>query len=162
MRNKRGYSMTEKEEKKETEKATAEEKKAEILRRWDAIVMGTYQDTIVEVKYMIGGYLGGFTYVTVSRTEDGAKAEVETPSDEKAPEAKILSAEEWTGFLDTLFKELRVHNWKDHYLNPDIYDGTQWELAFTLASGLTFRHDGSNEYPENFDAFKELMEKISK
>jgi len=147
--------MTEGEEKKK--ELLAEEKKAEIMRRWYAIVMGTYRDTIVEVKYMIGGFLSGFTYVTVSRTEDGAKVEVEKPSSEEALVAKKLSSEEWIDFLDKLFKDIRVHQWKDHYLDPYIYDGTQWELEFKLASGITFRHDGSIAYPENYSTFKNLM-----
>ena len=34
--------------------------------------------------------------------------------------------------LDILFRKLYVHEWKEHYVNPDIMDGKQWKLDIIL------------------------------
>lgn len=55
-----------------------------------------------------------------------------------------------TEFLNRL-RELHIEGWKSKYIDPDILDGTQWELEIYFYDGhkpVTIA--GSNAYPDNF------------
>jgi hypothetical protein len=61
---------------------------------------------------------------------------------------------------EALLQFLKTCRWIKEYPDPGILDGIQWKLKvrtpeFKLSSG------GSNAYPGNFDAFLELLEKVT-
>jgi len=41
-------------------------------------------------------------------------------------------------------------DWKDHYINQDILDGTQWQLNVTFDNGIKIKRYGSNAYPPHW------------
>lgn len=60
-------------------------------------------------------------------------------------------------FLDGI-RELHIGEWRTSYMNPDVFDGTQWGLTIEFSDGhKPFKTGGSNAYPYNFDALKELL-----
>lgn len=58
----------------------------------------------------------------------------------------------WKAFRRKLDK-MDVWSWRKHYKSElMIMDGTQWDLQLSYPDRV-IRSSGSNEYPENFDAF---------
>ncbi|RDV11835.1 hypothetical protein DXT99_23920 [Pontibacter diazotrophicus] len=58
-----------------------------------------------------------------------------------------------------LLEFLKACNWKRRY-DSNILDGTQWELTVS-GKGISVRSYGSNAYPENFDMFLMLLNKVT-
>jgi hypothetical protein len=63
---------------------------------------------------------------------------------------------------DTLKKlvDLQVNKWKSSYCNPKIMDGSGWDLTIR-STELKKKSSGSNAYPPNFDAVREIVERAA-
>lgn len=60
-------------------------------------------------------------------------------------------------FLDGI-RNLHIGEWRTSYMNPDVLDGTQWDLTIEFSDGhKPFKTGGSNAFPYNFDALEELL-----
>ena len=52
---------------------------------------------------------------------------------------------------DTAFQ--RALTWGHHYQAADIFDGLQWSMTLSFSDGSVWEIDGSNAFPEGWDAF---------
>jgi hypothetical protein len=106
-------------------------------------------------EFSIGGYFSGnFHFIlkdeilycsqTNSHSGDAEVKPIDISQDERWE--KLIS------FLNTL-------TWKGKYEKP-ILDGTQWQLKFT-DKGFKLRASGSNDYPEDFEKFLELVREVT-
>ena len=78
-------------------------------------------------------------------------------------EEKVLikvSKEEWIKFWRKMDK-INVWEWQKDYFNPDIYDGTQWELTVQGNGRGKIKVFGSNAYPDNFQSFLNAVNLIA-
>lgn len=117
--------------------------------------------TLEKIEFSIGGYFGR-SNTTVIRFRDTdvvfEQSTFESSYYHKGhkiqnrhviPNAKPI-------FLKAL-ADLHLEKWEDDYVDPDILDGTQWELELTFKNGTARTWDGSNAYPPNFTSLCELM-----
>lgn len=109
--------------------------------------------TLREARFSYGGFLGGFTVVTLSLEGERVKRKISSRTEEEREETLYATAEQ----LKDELKSLRIGEWQRSYVNPMILDGFQWRLCFTYADGSEERFEGSNAYPHNFRELKRLF-----
>lgn len=114
--------------------------------------------TITRIVFSIGGFFGGHETRTITLTDDHLQMYVEhsfipTPTNFEIEPDYPLTKEE---LLDGL-RDVHIGEWKHHYNDWSVLDGTQWELTIEYADGKKAEYDGSNAYPFSFDAFCELI-----
>lgn len=109
--------------------------------------------------FSIGGFFGGYETRTITLDEKHLHFDVDHSPILKPSNFHVLldypcgKAE----FLDGI-RELHIGEWRTSYMNPDVLDGIQWELTIEFFDGhKPFKTGGSNAYPYNFDALKELL-----
>lgn len=72
----------------------------------------------------------------------------------------VPSGPGWNTFWATLDK-IGVWSWQARYDDPEICDGTQWEVEIDFGDGSHHvRCTGSNRYPELFQQFLEAVEAL--
>lgn len=72
----------------------------------------------------------------------------------------VPSDSDWEAFW-TAMDGLGVWNWEASYDDPEICDGTQWEVEIYFGDGSHHvRCTGSNRYPELFQQFLEAVEAL--
>lgn len=51
---------------------------------------------------------------------------------------------------------------KKYYYNPDVLDGTQWNLEVKFINEVkVLKYGGSNYFPDDFARFKKFIKKLS-
>ena len=75
------------------------------------------------------------------------------------PEPIVLTYRS-NGWSDIIRKltDLQVDKWDAEYCDPSIMDGSGWSLIVRSAE-LNIQSEGSNAYPPNFDAVREIIER---
>lgn len=69
----------------------------------------------------------------------------------------VPSVSDWETFWAALGK-IGVWSWQASYDDPEICDGTQWEIEIDLGDGShRVRCTGSNRYPRSFQQFLEAV-----
>lgn len=127
------------------------EQKAELF---DASIPAIYR-----VIFSIGGFFGAYETRTFTLDEEQLHFDVDhsiisKPSNLPIDQDYPCDKEE---FLDVI-RDLHVGEWRTNYMNPDVLDGTQWELTIEFSNGhRPFKTGGSNAYPYNFAALQELF-----
>ncbi len=120
-----------------------------------------YRDIVEFVRFRVGGYFSGTHEVKISKNESGALVEVDAfpvfDPDEIKEREKLITEKEWNKILDSLYDRLFLHEWKKKYDDPDILDGTQWELEIKLTKGRKRSYYGSNMYPPYWENLKRLF-----
>lgn len=114
---------------------------------------------ITKVIFSIGGFFGGYETRTVTLDEEHLHFDVEHSLMPKPPNLPENCDYPCTKdeFLDGI-RELHMGEWRTSYMNNDVLDGTQWELAIEFSDGhKSFKIGGSNAYPYNFDTLQELL-----
>lgn len=126
------------------------------------------------ILYLIGGYFEEYESVTLEKYGKDVRVNRSNLSN-VMNETKTTSAE----FFDEVLSEISTitQGWKNNYSNPNILDGTQWELLISVYSkkdtdrmldelngsaeinGILF-YSGSNAYPDNFVQLETYMEGI--
>lgn len=53
--------------------------------------------------------------------------------------------------------EIHMEEWKHHYDNLGVLDGTQWSLLLRFSTGGVYEFDGSNAYPYNFGKLLKVL-----
>lgn len=126
------------------------------------------------ILYLIGGYFEGYESVTLEKYGKDVRVNRSNLSN-VMNETKITSAD----FFDEVLSEISTitQGSKNNYSNPNILDGTQWELLISVYSkkdtdrmldelngsaeknGILF-YSGSNAYPDNFEQLETYMEGI--
>lgn len=124
--------------------------------------------------YLIGGYFEGYESVSLEKYGKDVRVTRSNLSN-VMNETKTTSAE----FFNKVLSEVSTitQGWKNNYSNPNILDGTQWELLISVYSkkdtdrmldelngsaeinGILF-YSGSNAYPDNFEQLETYMEGI--
>ncbi len=117
-------------------------------------------DQLTGITVLYGGFLGGTEERHISF--DGEKIVAERHGyngfyPELTDDGELYKDQSRTSLIEG-FKEFHIGRWKKRYYNPDVLDGTQWEVTFFFSDGTTVEAGGSNSFPANFRKFLKLME----
>jgi hypothetical protein len=105
--------------------------------------------------FFLGGYFHDHSYRLVLRDDVLLISDyIGLPIPEHEKTVSVMENNDWEQLLNFLDN----CRWKKRY-DSEILDGTQWELK---AKGKSFNinSSGSNAYPENFNVFLELLNKV--
>ena len=110
------------------------------------------------IKFTVGGFFGGYKTVEVAIVKDTATYKILRSGlldidKKKSPALKV--SDKWLKKLDAL----KIFNWQKDYFNPEILDGTQWELVFKDGEKI-YRGSGSNDWPENWEKFLDWLDAL--
>ena len=110
------------------------------------------------VKFTVGGFFVGYKTVEIAIVRDTATYKILRNGlldvdKKKSPDLKV--SDKWLKKLDAL----KIFNWQKDYFNPEILDGTQWELVFKDGEKI-YRGNGSNNYPENWEKFLDWLDEL--
>lgn len=128
-------------------------------------------DQVKYIFFSIGGYFGGYESIYLERGKYETSLSIRRWVEEPQTITKPAS------FFDEVLADIEkiIKKWDVDYYNPDILDGTQWEILLSnhskeetdrLASetdkvedipGVRFS-SGSNDYPKNFRKLEKYME----
>lgn len=61
-------------------------------------------------------------------------------------------------YLDSLFHI--IDDWKKEYISTAFLDGNEWKLSITYIDGKTKEYSGKACFPNNFEAFERLNQKL--
>lgn len=108
-----------------------------------------FPDAVTGILFSEGGYFGGCDVVEITGDENGCHSVYRhLPAPDTAqPYSLDLPASAWKTLMDILFRQLCVHEWKKSYVDPHVFDGTQWSLELRLTEGRHYIIDGSNKFP---------------
>ncbi|MEZ6096044.1 MAG: hypothetical protein R3C03_17775 [Pirellulaceae bacterium] len=100
-----------------------------------------------KLSFFIGGYMG------VSHRVEWNGAALEYQLFERHYSTKefdlfVPSPVFWVDFWNSI-RRIGVTNWKPHYEDSTILDGTHWKLELVW-SDISILSEGSNEYPDGF------------
>ena len=72
--------------------------------------------------------------------------------------SSIISEEKVYEYLRTLFSI--IDNWNKEYINTRIIDSGNWKLSIIYSNGNKKEYSGKSSYPNNFEAFERLNQKL--
>ena len=75
----------------------------------------------------------------------------------KTPEQRQEYSVKKTQEILQCFSDIRMIHWKHKYCDPDIMDGTSWELTVKFTNGKKSKYYGVNAYPENWEVLVDLF-----
>lgn len=123
--------------------------------------------------YSIGGYFGGHETIYLERGEIETKLSLRHWMKEPETKSKPLD------YFDEVLADIEkiIKKWDAEYFDPDVMDGTQWEILLSthskeetdrLADETEKIEDitgvrvssGSNDYPKNFRKLEKYMERL--
>ena len=70
----------------------------------------------------------------------------------------IISEEKVFKYLRNLFGI--IDNWDKEYINTSMIDGSSWKLSIIYSNGNKEEYNGRSSYPNNFEAFERLNQKL--
>lgn len=110
-----------------------------------------------------GGYSGPSYYYYINKVEDKYQfrfgySEDGRRIDNNLEDESLNRIDYQKSDYDAFIKELKeiIKDWKDNYDEPNVIDGTQWNLDL-LENDKHYR--GTNKFPDNFDEFTNLLKK---
>ena len=111
-----------------------------------------FPDVLTGIMFTEGGYFLGGYVIEITRNEKGAHFKYENHPGGGRFELPLsadidLTEAQWKQLMDVLFDKLCVHEWKQRYFAPGVFDGTQWELELRMTGGRCYRIQGSNGFP---------------
>ncbi|WP_206663775.1 hypothetical protein [Pelotomaculum schinkii] len=111
--------------------------------------------------FSLGGYFGGYHSLSIAKAETGAVATYTPPLSVSYMQSieKQLSTEEWLEFVHGLYR-CYIPDWKKHYIDPGILDGTQWGLEITFIDRKPLKCNGSNMFPPHWKKFLKVINKL--
>ncbi|MCC5890616.1 MAG: hypothetical protein JJU01_08590 [Alkalibacterium sp.] len=103
--------------------------------------------------FSYGGYFGGYKSLKMQEKDGYAELTIEPPYSEFEHSGLTFrtTLDEWRDFKQTLFHELFILSWTEDYTDPDILDGTQWEIRLEFDTLKSVNISGSNRYPVYYD-----------
>lgn len=111
--------------------------------------------SINKIVFSIGGFFDGYETRTVLLDGENLRMIIEHPLHPERREVALSMTKH--EFLNGL-RELHIEGWKSKYIDPDILDGTQWELEIYFSDGYKpVTIAGSNAYPTNFAELERLF-----
>ena len=72
--------------------------------------------------------------------------------------SSIISEEKTFEYLRNLF--CIIDNWNKEYINTKMIDGSSWNLSIIYSNGNKKEYSGKSSYPNNFEAFERLNQKL--
>ena len=116
-------------------------------------------DHLSGMTVLYGGYFGGTEerHISFDGERIVAKSLGYNGFEPDMDDDSLYEDQSRTSLIECL-KELHIGRWKERYYNPDILDGTQWEVTFFFSDGTKAESSGSNSFPANFRKFLKLME----
>lgn len=121
-----------------------------------------YHNIVQSIRFSAGGYFQGRTEVTVKKNDKGALVKVTKFPDGDSPEDRQITKTRWDRILYTLYCQLYIHEWKRTYDDPDVLDGTQWELEIKLTNHRKRVYSGSNAFPPYWKELVALFRPFTK
>lgn len=110
--------------------------------------------------FSIGGFFDGNKDIKIWNEDGIFYATYRGDFRERGKEyTKKLSAQE-VSKLENSLKRCGISSWDDEYDNPEIMDGTQWEIAYKESGKDIKEVYGSNEYPKNWRSFTNAINAI--
>ena len=117
-------------------------------------------ENIKKLGASVGGYMGHSFSVDIDFKKGSAKYDVyEREYKPKSTETIILSESKIKAFLKTLEK-VKITEWKEHYPNPGIMDGTNWGIGINFSSNKKFSSSGDNAFPVQWKTFCNGIEEL--
>lgn len=118
-------------------------------------------DAAAEVRklcFNIGGFFGPSYEIHLSASRFTVRAReaeprILTESDEKF----VHTPTRFKRIIRRLYRHYHISDWNREYDNPDVFDGTQWELTLFLKNKRKLRFSGSNAYPPHFRKMLRLL-----
>lgn len=81
------------------------------------------------------------------------------PGDE--PDIKIkLTSKEYKDYVHGIYMTY-IKEWNERYDNPDILDGTTWEITIRFSDGVEWRWSGCNAYPPLWEMFLSAVNSLA-
>lgn len=106
------------------------------------------------LKFAVGGYFYGYRTIEITNND----GELEVVFNDQFSTLGVETSCPDDGWTDKL-ASLKIEDWKDEYYLP-CCDGTQWELDYKL-HGVEVKHiEGSNDYPQDWIKFIDLVEEF--
>ena len=112
---------------------------------------------ITAIKGFVGGFLGSSYSFEADITTGQGRYEAlgygyRPVSGESKTKEIMVTREQWDRLLRALEK-CDFEYWVDCYEDPDVLDGTHWEVDVTLNTGETIVKHGSNKFPGRWQQF---------
>lgn len=113
---------------------------------------------ITGIKASVGGYFDGFCLVHIDITA----RQLTWAHSLDDPETAVIKnlTKKTLEKIPVQLRRLDLLNWKRRYDDNRVLDGTQWQVEI-FRKGRALRKSGSNGYPEQWDDFCQLMQKLS-
>ncbi len=122
-----------------------------------------YRDIVTSIYFSVGGYLDGYTDITIKKNKTGALVNVQYPfNDKEKPDPKQITLLKWRKIVNRLYSDLYIHEWKKNYVDPGVLDGTQWKLTIKLSNGRKRSYYGSNDYSPYWNELLKLFSRFVK
>jgi len=80
--------------------------------------------------------------------------------DQMVFDESVMGKELWNSFLDDLLNTIKISEWNKAYRNSEILDGFGWEVKITGKDNGVITFYGVNDYPNNWEAFEDLIKLI--
>lgn len=110
--------------------------------------------------FSIGGYFDGYNIYNIDITSAEAKI---TVSHSFSPLSEDINFDSKTFYINkkNFLKKLKsfyIGEWKRYYCQPEICDGTQWDLTIKFTNEIkVLKYGGDNGFPYNFAEFKKFI-----
>ena len=121
-----------------------------------------FEEDVIMIKVLIGGFLSGYKTIEVSKTDHGAIVKSMYSllnCDDSSKNEKEVSNVQWEKLVSILFR-CNIVDWEKEYYSPNILDGEQWELEVLYCMREPLRVFGSNKYPPHFSKFRKLINNL--
>jgi hypothetical protein len=106
----------------------------------------------------IGGFFGGHIEIETGYRNGEFFAERMERFFDHTGYIPEFSEQKFLNFRDFLVNDLKIFDWKKRYYDNNILDGEQWEIKITLNDNKKIEMYGSNEYPKNFEDFRDKLD----
>ena len=128
-----------------------------------------YRDIVTSLKFSIGGYFGGHTEIKITKNDKGAIVDIDNMRYDLS-EAELLdslnpkqiTSLKWDRILNKLYNEMYLHEWKKKYEDPNVLDGTSWDLEVTMTNRRKRTYSGINDYPPYWSEFRKIFREYTR
>lgn len=111
------------------------------------------------LEFTVGGFRDGYKTIQIEQAEGYAKATVFPPiiRYDGIQYTAHIPLSDWQDIKEEVFNQLFILSWKKHYTDPNVMDGTQWEVVLTFDNIKPLKISGSNDFPILYNQFLDLV-----
>lgn len=126
---------------------------------WKRVLVGRYEDMTEMVEFEVGGYSGGTKRIRIKKNDKGASVHYIRATYVKDPTCTEyqITKQRWMRLVDRLYNKLYIHEWEEEYVEPGVFDGTQWHLKITIRENHQMVIYGSNSFPPYWNELNALF-----